>query len=816
MIFTSLLSLFAFSYTNEIDYVDSIRNYNLDEVNVVSSLKESGTLRQQPSSVTHIGGESLWNKGTAALKGVGYCVPNFYMPDYGSKQTSAIYIRGIGSRIGTPAVGLYVDNVAYYDKSSFDFSFYDVESVDFLRGPQATLYGRNTMGGVIKVRTRSPFDKQGTELLMSYSTKDNRRKVSLTHYHSVSDKFAFSVGGFYDGNDGLFYNSYLNKKQDSSQNAGGRIRAIFKPNQKMNIDFVAGYEYTDEGAYPYYFTGNCNGEDEYSEQIGKITANLLGKYRRGLFNTSLNAEYKYDNYIFNSVTSFQNVSDRMFMDQDFLSTDIYSLLQKQQINTISEEILFKSVGEKKWNTLTGLNLFYQSHNINAPVDFRKDGVAWLNEIANGQAQNHLPQISMGPMLMNFVFSDHIQGDELLFNNDFETPTFGAAMFHQSIISNIFGFKPLSVVLGVRFDYEKMYMNYDSKYNFKHIYSLKGQLTMPGRPDPTIINMVPENVYTRERNILGKISNDYIQLIPKFSLKYDFSAGNVYATLTKGFRSGGYNSQNISEILRSFVQTDIMRDVSDATIPVLDKQAQIPSEVKQKIFLSLESMSQEKSSDISSLCAYKPEYAWNYEVGTHLSFFEHTVNFDASVYMSDVRDLQISRMSETGLGRMITNAGRSRSVGTEFMLHYRPTNCFNLLLSYGYTNASFRDYQVFDSKQQCVDCRGNKVPYMPSSTYNVDLSYKFVLSNCIVKSITLGADISGAGKIYWDEQNRYSQSPYSLLGARSQIELNMIDILFWGRNLSNTKYNTFWFESMSRGFEQHGKPTQFGVDIRLKF
>ena len=73
-------------------------------------------------------------------------VPNFYMPDYGPRLTSAIYIRGIGSRINTPAVGLYVDNVPYLDKSAFDFNTYDIERIDVLRGPQSTLYGRNAMG----------------------------------------------------------------------------------------------------------------------------------------------------------------------------------------------------------------------------------------------------------------------------------------------------------------------------------------------------------------------------------------------------------------------------------------------------------------------------------------------------------------------------------------------------------------------------------------------------------------------------------------------------------------------------------------------
>ena len=64
-------------------------------------------------------------------------------------------------------MGLYVDNVPYIDKSAFDFNYADIERIDVLRGPQGTLYGRNTMGGLIKVHTKSPFSYQGTDLRLS-------------------------------------------------------------------------------------------------------------------------------------------------------------------------------------------------------------------------------------------------------------------------------------------------------------------------------------------------------------------------------------------------------------------------------------------------------------------------------------------------------------------------------------------------------------------------------------------------------------------------------------------------------------------------
>ena len=130
---------------------DSVQTIGLQNVDIISSIKENGLLRQQPSSVTLMNSMQLETKHITSLKNASQAVPNLYMPDYGSRLTSAIYIRGIGSRINMPAVGLYVDNIPYVDKSAFDFNFYDIERIDILRGPQGTLYGRNTMVNGITV-----------------------------------------------------------------------------------------------------------------------------------------------------------------------------------------------------------------------------------------------------------------------------------------------------------------------------------------------------------------------------------------------------------------------------------------------------------------------------------------------------------------------------------------------------------------------------------------------------------------------------------------------------------------------------------------
>ena len=171
-----------------------------------------------------------------SVKRLSGLIPNIFIPEYGSKLTTSIYIRGIGSRINTPAIGLYVDNIPYIDKSAFDFNYSDIERIDVLRGPQGTLYGRNTMGGLIKVHTKSPFTYQGTDIRMGAATY-NDYNVSLTHYHRISDQFAFSTGGFYEHTGGFYQNSARNNERVDKGNAGGgRFRGIYLPKDNLKLD----------------------------------------------------------------------------------------------------------------------------------------------------------------------------------------------------------------------------------------------------------------------------------------------------------------------------------------------------------------------------------------------------------------------------------------------------------------------------------------------------------------------------------------------------------------------------------------------------
>ena len=746
---------------------DSARVINIDEVVIIASPKENFMARQTPASISIINKKALDDNHVTGLKELSGIVPNFFMPDYGSRLTSAVYIRGIGSRINTPAVGLYVDNVPYIDKSAFDFNFYDIERVDVLRGPQGTLYGRNTMGGLIMIHTRSPFDYQGTDLRLSLGDYNNY-SGSVTHYHRISDKFAFSAGGFYKYGGGFFENTALHEKADRMNNGGGRIRAIVRPTRNLDIDMAVTYEHNDQGGYAYAPF------DKVTGAVGQVATNDEGSYRRDMLNASVKVSYTTDDIMVSSVTGYQYLKDRMFLDQDFTVRDIYTLEQKQKLNTITEEIVARSNHKRNYQWTAGAFVFHQSLGTNAPVTFKRGGLDMIEQQIAG-AMAGAP-VSIG-----------LTNAEMPILGHYDTPLTGVAVYHQSSYDNLF-IDGLSLTVGLRLDYEKMSITHSTAT------SLTAQATMMGRPmgDPVQMDI----------DIAGHESDHYLKLLPKATLKYAFRQGSVYATASRGYRSGGYNIQMFSDIARDRLMQ--MRPGGGGT-----------------------GTDSEGYADINDIISYKPEQTWNYEIGTHLDLADEKVDIDLAAFYMHTTDQQIARFAPGGLGRMTVNSGKSRSIGVEASIAARPWRPLTLAASYGYTNARFTDYvtnAVVGDVLQDIDYDGHFIPMVPSHTLHAEARYTIdcTRSSSWVDNVTFGISCNAAGKIYFTEQNDITQPFYATLDVDCGIRRGGFKMTMWMKNLTGTEYKTFYFETIGAtmddkaGFFQRGKPFHFGVDVAYSF
>ena len=749
--------VFPFVCANAVEHVDTAKVYDLDEVIVVSQPKESVKLRLQPLSSTVFTDNELKSLNVRDITGLSYFVPSMSIPAYGSRLTSSTYMRGIGSRSGNPAVGVYYDNIPLVNKSSFNSHFYGIDRVDVLRGPQGTLYGMNTEGGLMRVYSKNPMNYQGTDLRLSLAT-GLQSDVEIAHYHRPSDKFAFSTSAFYSGQKGFFDNTYLNKHADLSNEFGGKARLVWMPADGWNIDFTTDYQYVNQNGFPY-------GEyDSETKHFSDPQTTLLNGYKRQMVNSGLNVTYRTPALLLTSTTSHQYLYDQMVMDQDYLPEDYLQLEQRQKMNAITQELSLRSLGGGIWNHASGVFFSKQWLKTDGPVYF---GEAMNNKILTNMG---MPE-AMAKMLS--ISDNSVPGT-------FRTPQWNIGVYHESHINL---FDRITLTLGLRYDYQKVSIEYATQSMFT--LSGKGTMMMPGQGGQMI--QIPVDFTSKFVSRLENETNKgYSELLPKFGLTLDLGSGsNLYAVVSKGFRAGGYNIQMFSDIFsneqREIGQGFAAMAKGDMTVEhTADDYAKVEETIK-----------------------YKPETSWNYELGTHLNLFGGKLHADAAVYYMRVCDLQLSVMAgDYGYGRQMINAGRSSSCGLELSLRGTALdNRFTWAATYGYTHSQLLDY------------KDNKVPFIPSHTFSAMADYR-------IGKFTIGLNVAGNGPTYWDVDNEYRQKLYATLGAHAMVDFGVIKLNVWGRNLTDTKYNTMLVNSSidgtKRSFAQQGNPLQVGADVILHF
>jgi len=685
---------------------------NLEEVTVTSS-KELHKLKAIPASVSLISSNKIEQNKIESLKDLSSFIPNLFMPDYGSKLTSPIYIRGIGSKIGSPSVGLYVNGVPYFEKACFDFNFSEIASIEVLRGPQGTLYGRNTMGGIINIHTKSPENYTGNSIYIGYGEYNNKT-IGASTYNHINNKLSYSLSANYNKRDGFFKNEFNNEKVDDMESYDIASKLVYKASENFKSSLNFNYQGSKQGGYPY---GVYNPK---TKEIAPINYNRYSSYDRDIFSASLYNEYKSKNILFSSSTSYNYFDDTQAIDQDFSAKDYYFIDYTQKQNMLSQEFIAKSNNDGVYKWVLGAFGFHQKVKANTKVTNQED----------------------------LLKIKHLEDYSYMKANDITTA--GAAIFHQSTLS----LNKFSISGGIRVDYE--YSSLEYKHN-------------------ETTNSKTVNVKKLDDNL------EFFEVLPKASIKYNVSTNNfIYATVAKGYKSGGFNS--------SF----------------------------------------ERDKHIS----YDPEQSWNYEVGIKTNLLNNKVFINLTAFFIDWKNQQIAQTVPSGRGRVQVNAGESESKGIELESRFIIVNNLELFANYGYTNAKFVKYtDIVNAKdengkpimnaegapvKETIDYSGNYIPYIPKQTISLGINYKYELESKIVDAIKFNSTYKGFGDHYWNSENSVKQSYYYTIDAKVSFVKNNFTFDIWGKNLNSADYIAYHFSMGSTSFAQNGKPSQIGASLKYTF
>ncbi len=720
----------------------------LDDV-TVTAIKQQSDLSLQPLAATVIDAEQTRRWDVNAIKGMSEIAPNFYIPEYGSRMTSSIYVRGIGARMDQPAVGLTVDNVPFLNKDNYDFDFNDIERVEVLRGPQSTLYGRNTMAGQINVYTLQPMRYQGSRVMAMIGNGPEAR-LSLSHYRLLRHNLAMGFSGVFSFSDGFFKNHYNARNVGTEKGGNLRWKTQWQVSPEVAIDNVAAFSLYRQGGYPYELYGS-----------DQINYNDTCFYRRNAVSDGLTVKWTRPGFSLSSITAVQYIDDNMTLDQDFLPLDYFTLTQARHEWSITQDVVARgNAGAYSW--IGGLFGFYKNASMDAPVTLKEDGIA---RMITDRVNN------------NDRIPVRLQWDdpEILLGSEFKIPVWGVALYHQSTLD----LGRWNFALGLRLDYESTRLDYTSLCNTSFSAYMKS-----GIPPMPILN---KKIDIDERGVL---KDHFLEFLPKLTVSYDLpmhSGSSVYASVGKGYKSGGYNTQMFSEVLQRRMMSEAMSAMPGG-MPGGDA-----SDV-----------------NVDEIISYRPEKSWNYEVGAHVGCADGRVMTDIALFYIDCRDQQLTMFPDGNTtGRITTNAGKTRSFGAEVQIRYNPTERWTFNMSYGYTNAKFVHF--VDGED---NFKGKYVPYAPMNTLFASAAYTHPVGGKWSMSYNLRC--RGVGRVYWNESNSVSQPFYGLMGASVAARCSWLSLEAWMENVTGTKYDTFFFTSMNNDFVQRGRPRTFGLTVRMEF
>ena len=757
---------------------DTLKSYYLDEFVITTSVKETNQIKDMPTAVSVISPKQLANSRIESLPDLSSVIPNFFIPTYGSKVSTPIYIRGMGARYGAQTVSLYVDNVPSFNPSAFDFEFQDIQRVEVLRGAQGTLYGRNAIGGIVNLYTLSPLSFQGTSVMLNGGNY-GQFGASASNYSKLSDKFGVAAGGYYKRNNGYFRNSFTDKRIDDIENVGGKIKLEWEITPKFKAMYSANYDHFVQDGFPYMH-----------EDSTTATTNDPSSYRRDLLVNGLTLNYKGNGYSLNSTTGYQYLNDKMVMDQDYTELSVFTITQRQKQHSASQEFTIKSENSSNYKWVYGLFGFIDHREIDTPVSLKEDAIAAMQTQLDGITQ------SVGaPMRIEY------ENDKIDLPGVYTKPVRGFALFHQSTVDNMFGLDGLSATAGIRFDYEHTGLDFDTE-------SIGGDVNLnfmiPNRPMP------PMHI-KGDTALADNYRKDFWEVLPKVALKYEFSPRSlIYLSASKGYKSGGYNEQSFSKIMQSALQESLINNIINAPgVPPMvggffpgsgDKDLTLEEEV-----------------------SYDPETSWTYELGGRYEVFGKRLSINYAFFYSNVNNIQIIKLTDQGQwGRTVTNAGKSTSKGAELSVRYNPTNNFTLFTEYGYARAKFKNYETTEKvggELKPVDYSGNYIPFAPQHTLSLGASYVYNFGqHSFIDRLVANAQYTGAGKIYWNEENSAHQSFYGLTNASLALHKGSVSLEFWGKNIFDTDYNTFYFKAADMGghenaYVQRGTPPRYGATLR---
>jgi iron complex outermembrane receptor protein len=320
-------------YAQDAPAADQATDATSDEVITVTARRTEESLQRVPAAVTAFSDRGLERIQAQDPTGLQGAVPNLnIVPGRGSSNATNIYIRGVGQpdalQTFDPAVGVYIDGVYYSRIRGTQFDLLDLQRVEVLRGPQGTLYGKNTIGGALSFVTRRPGNELRGELSATYGSYDQfelRGAIS----GPISDTVAVGVAALHAQRDGYVEDEVLDRDYNDKNTEAVRGTIAFTPSSSARIDITADYSRDDAhlnvgqplNSLTYLVGGGValalpTDPQDY-DFTGRTTPSLPNSTRLRTWGASMNAAFDLtDALTLRSITAYRELDTDDYIDID--------------------------------------------------------------------------------------------------------------------------------------------------------------------------------------------------------------------------------------------------------------------------------------------------------------------------------------------------------------------------------------------------------------------------------------------------------------------------------------------------------------------
>jgi len=600
---------------------------------IVTARRRSETVQNVPIAISVIGGQALAETGAYNVNRLTQLQPTlqFYSTN---PRNSAANIRGLGAPFGLTndgieqGVGIYVDQVYYSRIASATFDFTDTERIEVLRGPQGTLYGKNTTAGAINIYTRAPSFSPEARVELTGGNYDFLQGKASVSGPLIDDKVAIRLSASVTSRRGTIRNVRQNEWQNAQDNVGVRTQILWHATPVLDLTLSGDYNRQNPNCCVQYYARIGATQRPLNRQYAALAAaqgytvpstdpfdrrtdvdtDLQAKQALG--GTSLLATWDMGPGTLTSVTAFRFWHWNPSNDRDFIGLPITTVsANPSQQQQFSQELRYASSGERTLDYVAGAFYFYQT------IDTQ--GLQVQGPAASAFLLNPTSAGGRNPATLNGLTSRNTIG----FSNT-SAALFGKLTWHAA--------DRLQIAPGLR-------LNYDRK---------KGDYLS------VVTNGTNSALTADQLGVLAPQSYrpdfDNWNLSGDLTVSYDVTPDiHYYATYARSYKSGGINLSGLP---------------LNATNTGVDLAAQ----------------------------TVRPEKVNHFELGLKTQAADRRITANFAAFWTEIDDYQatVNNGQLTVIRGYLANAGTVRTRGLELDTAFRPSERLNLYANGAFTDAKY--------------------------------------------------------------------------------------------------------------------------------